>query len=1131
MLPFSKRETAAVAIFASIGAADSARDLTIVVDQIRDLRFERAELFGFYRDVIHQDVPDQSEILGCIIAQAGTTICHLNATVQAIEPTPSTATNLVKIQGVVRHALGLMGDAFMACPQFIGPPGATGPQGVTGALGPVGAQGPAGTPGTSGVDGAPGPAGSISATSGPSPWIDAAAYGAKGRSSFLQTTATTSVGTPNVTLAAAEDFVNGDGLVIFKAGADTTQATPAAPTAASWGVKGSKTVQYQCVGVDGMGGLTAASPVGSVVDAADTFENKTVVISSISRSSGTVTVNFATPINAAASQQIVIDHVTGDTSFNGVYPIATAPTTSQITYACTGSDGSGTVSGVTIGRLLNSFTIIAISRVGNTVTVTTNANHTFAAGIYYRPTIVTIQFVDPPEFNGQWVIDTASGNQLTFTMGNTGALTGTVVAQGPTASTATAYEYNLVTCPALDPATVQYYIYGDDGTGTVVLIGKTLRGQKTFMDWGPFLRNSTALGFHPPAYVPTTPPVSAQKQLYAGIIGSGGGTTSLVMTTNVPATVAGAAALHDEGQAIQAAVTAAYSGGGSIGGVLISPGGAYVINSPITIPVWVNVEVGAKLQVNETIVLMGGNGLYASRTASGMVSPQFGHQNYVTIEGYANPLIDAHVACTLDGINFSSGLQANYVDGQNLVIFNGAGTDSVGQEADFSQVSNCMFQVGLATTSVPLIYQGLISAVWMHNIVVTATWPLWAYASLPTYLAPPIGAIWFKGDDTGLRVAGVGGNVVMDGLNMGAGRGYLIDGSRPISDEYFGPNWTFSNIWNQNPVNPAIMIFGQSAGGGPFNIKFENYTGDSTPIPAVANWGGAYGVSIKGMSMSGFISLVNGFPIGNLQAERNSDTNPLGQNRDYSDVCFGQFNSGNIGGLELGGVKSIAGPIILKSSRVQPLAMQILPVTGLTAVQSASAGTIPAGTYFFAVKGVGWNGGENIASPLVAVTLDGSHGVDLSWNAAVGVKGYNVYWNTAGNSTYINLYGATIYATSQTYTTLPALNGSLSNSDGTGFPLIDLNQIATPLLRLPGGLHKVDIVAGTLTGDRTITAPDASGTWMVETSLGIGNGAAGQAVTTTLKNTGTGPTTPQTVVKYAQFAASDGAVYYIPLMQ
>jgi hypothetical protein len=72
-----------------------------------------------------------------------------------------------------------------------------------------------------------------------------------------------------------------------------------------------------------------------------------------------------------------------------------------------------------------------------------------------------------------------------------------------------------------------------------------------------------------------------------------------------------------------------------------------------------------------------------------------------------------------------------------------------------------------------------------------------------------------------------------------------------------------------------------------------------------------------------------------------------------------------------------------------------------------------------------------------------------------------------------------------------------------------------------------------LTGTLSVAGatPTGTGTQLgVGNTTGFGNGAAGTAVTTTLKNTGTGPTTPQTVVKYLQIDIG-GTKYYIPLVQ
>lgn len=60
--------------------------------------------------------------------------------------------------------------------------------------------------------------------------------------------------------------------------------------------------------------------------------------------------------------------------------------------------------------------------------------------------------------------------------------------------------------------------------------------------------------------------------------------------------------------------------------------------------------------------------------------------------------------------------------------------------------------------------------------------------------------------------------------------------------------------------------------------------------------------------------------------------------------------------------------------------------------------------------------------------------------------------------------------------------------------------------------------------------PSVAGATGIGTDTGFGTGAAGTAVTTTLKGGGTGPTTPQTVVNYLKITLNN-VTYWAPLMQ
>jgi hypothetical protein len=123
---------------------------------------------------------------------------------------------------------------------------------------------------------------------GPNPYIDMARYGgyfgANGG-----TTASCTSGSANVTLAAAQDFLDatkfpatnlGNGIVLYKCGAATGLSTPPAPNATPFGVTGSTTYNYKWVAEDTSGGLTAASAQGSTTTGPASLGINTIALAS-----------------------------------------------------------------------------------------------------------------------------------------------------------------------------------------------------------------------------------------------------------------------------------------------------------------------------------------------------------------------------------------------------------------------------------------------------------------------------------------------------------------------------------------------------------------------------------------------------------------------------------------------------------------------------------------------------------------------------------------------------------------------------------------------------------------------------------------------------------------------------------
>jgi hypothetical protein len=911
---------------------------------------------------------------------------------------------------------------------------------------------------------------------GPTPWFDIAAYGGNVRqvNNIPSATATTTAGSPTVALASAIDFKTGEGIVIWKAGAATTQNTPAAPTIISPVVTGSTTYQYECVGVDSMGGLSAASSVGQVTTGPAVFGAPQVTISSISQSSGAVTVNFSSAINASAGQQIIISDVTSPTTFNGLFAVASAPNNSQITYSLAGNAGAGRVSGNSKGRLVNAYNIKAISRSGNVVTVTTNANHNYLAPSAAAPSIVIIDGVTPPDLNGYFVVDSVTPNTITYHQGMTGNETGRAF------GTATVYEYNVVTCPTISSPTVQYYVYGRTA-GSMALIGKTFYKENTFRDYGPFWEN----GFRAPGYVPTTPPVSAQNQMFASTISSGAGTTRLTLAANVPSAVRGQTALHDDGQAIVAAANAAAAVGSQT--VYLSPGTGltspprvrtYVVNAPFTLPgTFTQLIIGTGLIVNETITLSSGNKIYSPLGSTNKSIPQFASHSYSFVYGMGNPMFAGTGSVDIEGMGFITG--AGGGNGQNFLYLGGPGTGGfiVLQDDWFGATGTGN------SASIPLVFSGasysfhLTNVEWACNFAIDG-----AVTGQPSNGPPLLPCILLEATASGF---GAPNGFHLDGMNASSGRGILADFSQYGSSQEH--DYEINNVMNdQGPTNPLFAVYGQdNALGG---VKMHQDVMDSHSIAVFANW--AVGLNSAVLDHIDFApqpnSPVTGLPITNLILINPSYGVSPGQN-------FNMLMMKSEQGINFGPTASTAPssrgqeyqarPMRFSSSENYPLYWQISQPRGVTAVTSG-AGSVPSGSHTYTVTAIGWNGGEvgSVTVPVssATVTVNGSQGVLVSWTGISGVQGYTAYRDNSKVHRCINVQ------TTSCTDTFGFTDGVGPTADGTGLPLIDTTQVTTPLLRLTNGVFKVEVAAGTLTANRQITAQDASGT----ATLTIANGTA-----------------------------------------
>ena len=359
----------------------------------------------------------------------------------------------------------------------------------------------------------------------PSLNVDAANYGVRAVSPFVAPaiagiTARINSGSSTAFLSAASTFQNGDGVVIYGAGATNTMSTPAAPTvtpslsASETGSlldvaapAGGAQYCYQVVARDVMGGLTAASSETCTTTGATTLGSRSNSVSSITMANNVVTVQTTAPHGLAVGAMFNMAGVTIDSAlvgpanpFNGWFIVDTSLDNTHFTYKTlsdtrAGSPTSGASGTVTYWQ--------------NNHIVATETTGSFQYYVYGRVTggSKTLIGVMLPQFTG-------------------------------------------------------------------------LAGDTTYLafdDFGSTISTRPSL----PSYVPTNPPVAATNDMLVTTIASGAGTTTLTLTGTATNTVAGSTILFDDAINFLAAAITARASGTS---VLIPAGGYFVFNSPITLP-------------------------------------------------------------------------------------------------------------------------------------------------------------------------------------------------------------------------------------------------------------------------------------------------------------------------------------------------------------------------------------------------------------------------------------------------------------------------------------------------------------------------------------------------------------------
>src|SRR5215467_6769399 len=173
---------------------------------------------------------------------------------------------------------------------------------------------------------------------GPNPHFDIRAFGGYISANPPATTGQITAGSAILTINAAGDYANGQGIVVYKAGAATTLHPPGTPTVTPNLLNGATTWNYKVIAEDYKGGLTAASSAGTTTSGSTALGLTSFTIHSAKRGSGITT--YTTPVahNLRPGQTIMICQFGGGTcpgtffsTFNGTKVVTATPTTTTFT--------------------------------------------------------------------------------------------------------------------------------------------------------------------------------------------------------------------------------------------------------------------------------------------------------------------------------------------------------------------------------------------------------------------------------------------------------------------------------------------------------------------------------------------------------------------------------------------------------------------------------------------------------------------------------------------------------------------------------------------------------------------------------------------------------------------------------
>ncbi|MGC2832047.1 MAG: hypothetical protein WB994_20580 [Candidatus Acidiferrum sp.] len=807
-------------------------------------------------------------------------------------------------------------------------------------------------------------------TKGPNPFYDIMLFG--GYEGSASTTGTMGASSPTLTLASAQDFANGQGILILGAGPATSLSTPTGVTVSQQNVTGSTSYSYCVVAEDYANGRTARSAAGSTsTGAANLGAFTAATITGCTRASGIVTCTTAAPHNLSPLSFIELSG-TGSYNYNGTATLLTA-SGSTFTYPQQG------------------------------------------------------QYDDP----------------VGITAGTVKALALNVVQWNFTAYTVLrSYVYRCTTTCSL-PANAANY----------TLAGVTQGMDGGFLDYG-YAITASQIGN---GDVSATAPTTATTQWLPTTIVGGGGTTTLTLAASSTTAVSGVTVKHDNAPIfpIVCAAMSQPSGGGII--FIPNENSTFPINSTLnfgtacplgTSAYSLEIDVASNIGAAASVIPRGVM-KFKGLTTQGHITNFYNMAPTTSWGGSAYPFIYALPGTSsnwsMENFIFQAfrPYEADIVQDQ----------DSNGQNVTQISYTNVHTNANLSPS---YILGGGFGFFWSYGG--------WSMGGATSFAAPP--AVWAKAD-YGLNL---GSNSQLPGIfytnHTYMFGGFLFDGAGQGALTSQGVKVNLRDMLAESSYGPMFRF---RIGGNPFSGELDDILyadflgGTATPVIDAVN------TQIVGLKV--------------LHPGCSDGQQPVFQAgtaaTSYTNVTIDPIYAGcSLWGLPdytLG--STFVNTAALTSGTSGQFAYQMAtPAAPATAV--SSGGSVPPGTYSYAISAVDANGNQTqVSAPATTIVTSGNQTVTITPTLPIGAVGYYAYRASVGGYAQV-VTSSCVYVKSNTslVDNTPSSCGNINTFalGLAGLATLSSQGVSSYQVKLANGFADT-ILPASLTANRSQTLPDVTG--------------------------------------------------------